>query len=174
MIEPIPWILREFTFDQPAGVFPTILERLRGTPARAAELVAGVSEQVLSNRFNGKWSVKEHLGHLATLEQLDRKRLQEFLDRIAVLSAADMTNTATESGNYRETPVAEILLGMRLGRERLIERMQQLKSDEVTVAAIHPRLKKPVRLLDWAYFVAEHDDHHLASARLAIQGQIRL
>jgi hypothetical protein len=29
-------------------------------------------------------------------------------------------------------------------------------------AALHPRLKTPMRLVDHLYFVAEHDDHHLA------------
>jgi hypothetical protein len=29
-------------------------------------------------------------------------------------------------------------------------------------ASLHPRLKTPMRLVDHLYFVAEHDDHHLA------------
>jgi hypothetical protein len=29
-------------------------------------------------------------------------------------------------------------------------------------AIVHPRLKQPMGLLDHLYFVAEHDDHHLA------------
>jgi hypothetical protein len=27
---------------------------------------------------------------------------------------------------------------------------------------LHPRLKEPMRLVDHLFFVAEHDDHHLA------------
>jgi hypothetical protein len=27
---------------------------------------------------------------------------------------------------------------------------------------LHPRLKKPMRLVDHLHFAAEHDDHHLA------------
>jgi hypothetical protein len=27
---------------------------------------------------------------------------------------------------------------------------------------LHPRLKMPMRLVDHLFFVAEHDDHHLA------------
>jgi hypothetical protein len=30
---------------------------------------------------------------------------------------------------------------------------------------LHPRLKQPMRLVDHLYFVAEHDDHHLATIR---------
>jgi len=29
-------------------------------------------------------------------------------------------------------------------------------------SALHPRLGTPLRLIDHALFVAEHDDHHLA------------
>jgi hypothetical protein len=27
---------------------------------------------------------------------------------------------------------------------------------------VHPRLQQPMRVVDMAFFVAEHDDHHLA------------
>jgi len=168
MIEPMPWLEREFHFDQPIGAFPAILERLRGTPARAAELVAGVSDQVLSMRINGKWSVKEHLGHLADLEELDQKRLREFQNRVAVLSPADVRNRTTEDGNHGETPIAQILGRLRVGRNALVKTLAELEEEEVAVTAIHPRLQTPMRLLDWAYFVAEHDDHHLACVTTAI------
>jgi hypothetical protein len=39
----------------------------------------------------------------------------------------------------------------------------------VAVGAIHPRLRTRIRLIDWAQFVAEHDDHHLAAAREALR-----
>jgi hypothetical protein len=31
--------------------------------------------------------------------------------------------------------------------------------------AVHPRLERSLSVLDWMFFVAEHDDHHLAKAR---------
>ena len=174
MIEPIPWTRREFRFDQPVGVFPAILERLRGTPARATELVAGVREGELSNRVNGKWSAKEHLGHLVDLQALDEERVREFQDRVAILSPTDIGNRATEDANHRQTPIAEILRRMRSGRAALVHKLEHLSNDEVALAAIHPRLQKSLRLVDWAYFVAEHDDHHLAHARKTIREQINL
>ena len=76
MVKPNAWFDRAFTFDLPLGAFPAVLERLRGTPARAAELVAGLPPQVLTRRVNGKWSIQEHIGHLADLGVLDDKRLE--------------------------------------------------------------------------------------------------
>jgi hypothetical protein len=100
------------------------LERLRGTPVRAKELVAGIPEPVLATRVDGKWSVKEHLGHLIDLQPLDERRLSEFLDGAAVLSAADVDNRSTESANHRSVLTAEIIRRLRAGREELIRRLK--------------------------------------------------
>ncbi len=149
MIDLIPWTQREFVFDQPVGTFPAVVERLRGTPARAAELVVGLPEEVLGNRVNEKWSVKEHLGHLVDLEALDEKRLREFQNRVAVLSPADIGNQTTEHANHRATPIAELLGRLRAGRIALVQKLEELTDDEVAVIAVHPRLKKQMRIVDW-------------------------
>ena len=168
MIEIREWVKREFSFDQPIDVFPALLERLRGTPARAKELIGGFSEEMLATRTNGKWSAKDHLGHLVDLQPLDERRLHEFLARTPVLSPPDMSNHATEHGNHRQTPVARILRQLCAGREELVRELEALTAEEAGISAVHPRLQRPMRVLDWVYFVAEHDDHHLAKARRAI------
>ena len=168
MIPQTPWLERNFIFDVSIGTFLPLLERLRGTPPRAKELVAGFPEQVLATRVDEKWSVKEHLGHLADLESLDERRLNEFLNRAEVLSAADIENRATEFADYRNVPVPEIIRRLTVGREALVRRLEVLTEEQVAIVAVHPRLRMAMRLLDWVYFVAEHDDHHLARARRAI------
>jgi hypothetical protein len=174
MIAQTPWLNRQFCFDQPVGVFPLLLERLRGTPARAQDVVARLSEDVLATRLNHKWSVKEHLGHLVDLQPLDDRRLQEFLNGAQVLSAADVENRVTETAGHRNVPMASIIRRLTIGREDLVQRLETLTEEQVARAALHPRLQKPMRLLDWAYFLAEHDDHHLASARAGIGGYMSL
>ena len=58
------WTERTFNFDFPPEVFPGIVERLRGTPARIGELVHDVPQTMLIRRINDRWSVNEHIGHL--------------------------------------------------------------------------------------------------------------
>jgi hypothetical protein len=165
MIEQVAWLDREFTFDQQVGVFPILLERLRGATARAKDLALNCSEEMLAARVANKWSVKEHIGHLIDLELLDNQRLHEFLGRVSVLSPADMDNRRTEKGNHRCIPIAEIIASLASERAPFIRRLEALTEKEVAIVAVHPRLQKPIRLLDWVYFLAEHDDHHLAFAR---------
>jgi hypothetical protein len=168
MITQTAWLDRKFVFDLPIGTFPMLLERLRGTPARAKELITGVADQMLEARVNDKWSVKEHLGHLADLGPLDDRRLSEFLHHAEVLSAADIENRATKLANHRRVPVMEIMRRLTAGRGDMVRQLELLTEEEIAIVAIHPRLRKPMRVMDWIYFLAEHDDHHLAQARRAI------
>jgi hypothetical protein len=168
MITPMRWFDRSFTFDLPLGVFPSVLERLRGTPARAAELVAGVPAQVLTRRTDGKWSVQEHIAHLSDLGALDDKRLTDYLAGASDLSPADLQNRATETADHNRQPIAAVLERLRAGRMDLVRRMDALTEEQIGHTAIHPRLKQPMRLMDWAIFVAEHDDHHLAHVHQAL------
>jgi len=170
MLEIISWTKRRFTFDQPVAVFPAILERLRGTPARAAALVSGFSEDALATRIDQKWSAKEHIGHLVDLQFLDESRLQQFLARVAVLSPADLENRATQEANHRKTGIAEILKRLETGRSELAKKLEALSAEELSIRSLHPRLQQNMRLLDWVFFIAEHDDHHLAKARAALAG----
>lgn len=167
------WTSRTFTFDLPCSAFPAVLERLRGTPARAAELVAGVDDVELSRRANGKWSIKDNLGHLSDLHSLDVRRLREYLDGAAVLSPADPKNEATEAGQHSRTPVGVVLDRLRTSRGDLVRQLEALDEDDIARTATHPRLRQRLRLVDWAQFVADHDDHHLARAREILAGTRR-
>jgi hypothetical protein len=169
-IKLVAWTARTFTFDLPLGAFPAVLERLRGTPARATELISGAAENLLSMRLNGKWSVKEHLGHLADLGTLEELRLREFLSGAAILSAADMANRVTEAAGHNQVPMAHLLKRLRSRRFDWVRKLEALTEEEISRTALHPRLQQPMRILDFAYFVAEHDDHHLAQARHTILG----
>ena len=54
MMKPAAWTARNFSFDRPVETFSEVLERLRGTPTRAAELVHGYSDETLGRRPTGE------------------------------------------------------------------------------------------------------------------------
>lgn len=165
MIQPISWKDRTFTFDLPAAWFPALLTRLQGTPVRIESFIDGITEPVLSRRPGDHWSVKEHIGHLDDLDELDQTRLREFLDRADTLTAADMRNRKTEEAEHNATPARDLVHGFKRNRQRLVNRLETLTQEDVEIAALHTRLGVSMRLIDWVYFVAEHDDHHLAHIR---------
>jgi uncharacterized damage-inducible protein DinB len=157
------WLDRRFGYEPPAGEYPAILERLRGSPARIEQRVRYVPARVLVARAADAWSIQENVGHLLDLEGLWLKRVEELLAGKPDLSAADMSNRATAAADHNRRSMVAILAEFRVARDRLLVRLDAASDAEVSRSALHPRLKRPMRLVDLCYFVAEHDDHHLAT-----------
>jgi uncharacterized damage-inducible protein DinB len=78
------------------------------------------------------------------------------------LTIADLQNRNTDAANHNARPLEEILSEFRAARLQLLQRVNELDASLLPRAIPHPRLKTPMRLVDHLYFVAEHDDHHLA------------
>ena len=78
------------------------------------------------------------------------------------LTPADLTNRKTFEASHNARGLAEILAEFRTAREKLLQTVGDLDEAVHPVSIPHPRLKVPMRLVDHLYFVAEHDDHHLA------------
>ena len=161
MIVQTPWVQRSFNFDFPAGLFPVIFSRLEGSILRLHALLANADDDWCSRRTTG-WSVKEHVGHLYDLGELWWKRLQDFTEGKEVLTAADMSNTRTEEAHHNESGLEKLLQQFTVERQRLLETVYGFDHIMLSRTALHPRLKQPMRLVDSLYFVAEHDDHHIA------------
>ncbi|MEZ6196906.1 MAG: DinB family protein [Planctomycetota bacterium] len=158
------WIDRRFEPPPEPGLFRAILERLRGTPARVRARLHGHPPELLSLRPDVGWSVQTHLGHLLDLEPLWATRLDELLAGDAVLSAADMSNAATEAAGHDARDPVELAAEFGRVRGELLSRLEALDDDDALRVARHPRLDRPFRLVDLVAFIAEHDDHHLAAA----------
>ena len=121
-----------------------------------------VPEARLTWKPGGGWSLKEQAGHLADLEPLWATRLDEFLAGADTLSAADLANTKTHEAHHNDRPLDQILTTFREARSAWMARLDQLDPLDFAREALHPRLRVRIRLVDHLYFVAEHDDHHLA------------
>jgi uncharacterized damage-inducible protein DinB len=156
------WFERKFEFSFPAELHPNLLARLRGTPARLEEVLRGRSQEILIEKPQEKWSAQEHAGHLLDLEPLWLARVGDYVAGSAQLTVADLQNRKTDEADYNARPLEQILAEFRGARAELLKRVGELDASRLTRAIPHPRLKTPMRLIDHLYFVAEHDDHHLA------------
>jgi len=156
------WIERRFTFDMPLSMFPNVLERLRGTPARIQERVGRLVPDQLQERVGDAWSIQETIGHLIEVEALWIGRLDDFAEGLEHLRPADMSNQRTDAADYNSSDSATVLAGFREIRDEFVRRLEQLPDEAIAGSALHPRLNQPMRILDLIVFAAEHDDHHLA------------
>jgi hypothetical protein len=166
------WIDRQFDFVLPVEMYPNILERLRGTPARLEEKVRGLAHVVLTRKADDKWSIQEQVGHLGDVEELWHGRIDDYLKGLTELRPADITNRITSHKDHNADQIAHLLRHFRAERTCLVERLETFGVEGGGQSAHHPRLNKPMRVIDLAYFIAEHDDHHLASITGLIHGEL--
>lgn len=158
----IQWIDRKFDFSFPAELYPELTERFRGTPARIEDRVKGLYSVIVTRQNGGSWSIQENIGHLLDLEELFAWRLDDYDRNLQVLRAADMTNRKTHEALHNKRPVENILSEFRKARETNIVRLEACDPSYFSRTSLHPRLNKPMRVVDMIYFQAEHDDFHLA------------
>lgn len=157
-----PWFQRTFG-SSPDLVFPAILERLMGTPLRLGHKMVQIEPMFFPIKEGDKWSIQEHVGHLADIEKLWIGRVDDILnDDTKHLRGWDLENKSVVENGYNERMMEEIIEEFHEQRELLIEKLNNIRTADLQKFALHPRLKTPMTITELAYFVAEHDDHHLA------------
>lgn len=159
-----PWLYRRWRFEFPAELHPAVIERLRGTPARADELARSVEPKVLTRAPEGAWSIQRHIAHIADLERLVHQRLDAYEQGVPLLPPADMSNARTVETDHDARPIDDVLAGLRDARGATIARLEAYPRDFFARSAWHERLGMQKRVVDTCVFFADHDDHHLALA----------
>ena len=162
MTQVTKWFERKFEFSFPVGLYPDLCMRLRGTPARLEEVARGCPGERMRRAPQGKWSAQEHAGHLLNLEPLWLARVEDFVAGRSELTVADLSNRSTDEARFNTHALETILADFRRARLRMADRLELLDVELFARVLEHPRLKVPMRLVDHLFFVAEHDDHHLA------------
>lgn len=156
MNETLPWFERNLKFGLPKEMLPFYLERLEGTIVRIQAKVKGISDSTLSEKLNGKWSVKQQIGHLAEVDEIANKRLDEMVAGITPMSPA-----VFEPQDYNLWPIEKVLDLFKTNRLKNLKKYQSLSEADLLKPSLHPRLKVMMTPVDLAWFDAEHDDHHL-------------
>lgn len=155
------WFDRSFASISDNGLMPGIIERLAGTPARVEEKIQLLDGSELADNEAG-WSFKKEVGHLIDLEPLWLNRMKQIADAQKDLIAADLTNRKTHETDHDAEAMVDLAASFRKERKKLMDFLSTLEDEDLEKAANHPRLGTPMRVIDLAFFVAEHDDHHLA------------
>ncbi len=163
MVEMTRWFDRKFRLDLPLHLYPNIVERLRGVPPRLEEHLLNLPLELLTRKTSKDWSIQEQAGHLLDLEPLGMGRLDDYESGFPSLRPADLENRKTHEANHNSRTIRSLLSEFRQERLAFVERLLNYDEEFVKRSAVHPRLQLPMRVIDFAFFTAEHDDHHLTT-----------
>lgn len=158
----VRWFDRKFEFAFTQNIFPSIVERLWGTPLRLRYKLSKIPTSTLTAKIKGTWSIQENAGHLIDLEPVWTGRLEDVLNGENEMRSVDLKNKKTVEANHNSRNIEDLLQEFSSVRESMVSKLKKLSEEEVFQYALHPRLKTPMRIMDLFLFVADHDDHHLA------------
>lgn len=159
------WFDKKFQFDLLENHYGSVLKKLRETPEKITQLVSSLAENVLIKRIEGRWSIKENIGHLIDLEELHDGRIDDFIAGKEILRPADLNNKKTDEANHNNKKIGDLLNQLKAVRESFIKRMKHLDLQILSRSSIHPRLNQLMRPIDMAQFVLEHDEHHIQTIK---------
>jgi len=163
------WFDRQFDFRFGTEQYPEVYKRLQQAPAVLQQLIDNTPEALLIQQPDGKWSIKEHIGHLSIMEPVWRVRFEDIQQQRPVLTAADLTNSATSAAGFNNYSITTLLEKFVEERQATLSILDDADMQNESYTSMHPRLQLPMRMIDLAYFVAEHDDHHISAITAMIE-----
>lgn len=123
---PEQWFQRSFDFTVPVERFPSLLERLRGTPARLEERARALPVELLTHGHDGRWSIQENIGHLIDLEPLWIRRATQIFAGESELEPTDLANRRTHEAGHNARALGELLAEFREVRGQFVTLLQPL------------------------------------------------
>lgn len=168
-MEASKWFDKKFDFSRQQGDLSGVVTRLEQTMKELEQVMRSLPDQVLDFKAAEKWSIKEHVGHLSLLEAIWRLRFLDIKNSQPQLTSADLENKATSEALFNAYHLHHLLATFQSERKETLALLVDMKEEEFLKASLHPRLQQRLRIIDLAYFIAEHDRHHLAHIRQIIQ-----
>lgn len=163
------WFDKKFRFELSQDDYELILSKLSENPQRISNLVSSLPVAILTKKVDDGWSIQENVGHLIDLEELHTGRIDDFIAGKETLRSADLSNKKTDEANHNKKNINDLLKKLKYVREDFVRRMKNLDAKILRQSSIHPRLNQPMRPIDMAQFVLEHDEHHIETIRELIK-----
>ena len=159
------WFDKKFEFKYSPADYDLLLNELMKTPEKILQIVSSLPEEILTKKIDNRWSIKENIGHLIDLEELHDGRIDDFISGKEILRPADLNNRKTDEANHNSKNISQLIILLKQVRENFLERLSDLDASVRERIAIHPRLNQPMRPIDMAQFVLEHDEHHIQTIK---------
>lgn len=137
------------------------LDRLHGQFAGLERILGRFVEAGL-NRLpaNGKWSVREHIAHLARYHEIFLERLARILDEDRPQFDRYRAENDAQRKQWQSLPVDAALVRLRSSHAELTRRLEQLSADQFSRIGNHP-VFGALTLGDWLEFFLIHEAHHM-------------
>lgn len=148
---------REFIHSLPEGAVVSLLE---GQPQRFQETLGHLSDQDAKYRYaEGKWSIKEIVGHTSDTERIMAYRLLRIARGDESARSGFDENQFVAGANFDNRTLNDLLEEQRVVREATLLLLKSLP--EEALLRMGAANGSPVSVRAIAHIIAGHTEHHL-------------
>lgn len=138
-IERPTWADRTFRFDHPLWMLNDFIERLRGTQDRLTALLRDVPPEQMHAQPPGSWSIAQHAGHLADVEELWLQRIADLKNGRTVFTPARGAHFTELATRHVGRPAQEIVAEFARRRGEYVAALAAADADLQQRTAFHER-----------------------------------
>ena len=163
-----PYYGRYIALVPDGDVVDTLARQIEDT----AQLLRGVTERDADFRYaEGKWSIKEVIGHLADTERIFSYRALRFARADATPLPGYDENAFVRNARFAERTLSDLFAELRAVRGATVALFGGLAPDELARRGVANEKEMSVRAA--AYVIAGHERHHGAILRERYLGALR-
>lgn len=108
----------------------------------------------------GKWSVHEHIAHLARYQEIFQDRMKRLLREDEPHLGRYRAEDDPQFEMWRIKPIEQILQGLLVKRTELLRDLQTLSTPAWSKRGAHPKFGL-LTLSEWLHFFLLHENHHI-------------
>jgi hypothetical protein len=143
---------------------PDALAVLTAQRSSTVTFLGGIPESLAGHRYaEGKWSVREVIGHLSDSERIFAYRLLRFARADETPLAGFDENTYVPAGAFERRSLADVAQEFTAVRDATLNLVAGLDYEAVNRSGIANGQRISVRSLAWV--IAGHEAHHLRVLR---------
>jgi uncharacterized damage-inducible protein DinB len=143
------------------SVYPSLLSTLQTQHNIVFEILRSCGEAQLDKRpEGGKWSIHDHLAHMARYQIVFRDRIDEIL-RIENPSFERYdANNDREFESWQQLIHQELCEHLNKGRSEINFLIESLNDIQIQRKGRHPRFGN-LSIVEWLEFFTLHESHHI-------------
>lgn len=151
-------------------LYSSLTCRLKTQHLALAEIVKHIDEQRLNRQPEpGKWSIKDHIAHLASYQPVFIGRIYQILKGDTPTFAAYRADDEPDFLHARDLQLAELLNKLNGNRRQILELITNLPDDELTLKGTHLKYGS-LTITEWTEFFLLHEAHHLFTIFMLAKG----
>jgi uncharacterized damage-inducible protein DinB len=140
---------------------PSLSDRLHSQHWAIAEIIATINTARISLQpGEGKWSIHEHIAHLARYQAFFIIRIHNILTEEEPVFERYVAEADPEFDTYRLASLPALLQSLEEKRKELHTLLLLLTGTQLQRTGKHPKFGK-LTIPDWVQFFLLHEAHHI-------------